>query len=73
MVRRDIRTFYALLLAITGTIMVMTSVLKSGGMPLYYLGTAIIFLGVWLNTSLLYIVRKLSSNGSGRMVEAPVK
>ena len=58
MVKRDIRTFYALLLAMTGSVMVMTSVLKTGGIPLYYSGTAFIFLGVWLNTSLLYILRK---------------
>ena len=58
MVRRDVRTLYALLLALTGSTMVMTSVLKGGGMPLYYAGTAVIFLGVWLNSSLLYILRK---------------
>jgi hypothetical protein len=59
MVRRDIRTFYALLLAITGSTMVMTSVMIGGGMGLYYAGTIIIFSGVWLNSSLLYFLRKM--------------
>lgn len=59
LVRRDIRTFYALLLALTGSTMVMTSVLKGGGMGLYYAGTIIIFSGVWLNSSLLYFLRKM--------------
>jgi hypothetical protein len=58
MVRRDIRTVYALMIAISGTTMIMTSVLKTGGLPLYYAGTFLIFLGVWLNSSLLYILRK---------------
>jgi hypothetical protein len=73
MVRRDIRTFYALLLALTGTVLVMTSVLKAGGMPLYYTGTFIIFLGVWLNTSLLYIIRKLGFYTGKQLAKAPVQ
>lgn len=59
LVRRDIRTFYSLLLALTGATMVMTSVLKGGGMGLYYAGTVIIFAGVWLNSSLLYFLRSI--------------
>lgn len=58
LVRRDIRTFYALLIAITGSTMVMASVLKGGGMGLYYTGTILIFFGVWLNSSLLYFLRR---------------
>jgi hypothetical protein len=59
LVRRDVRTLYALGLALAGSAMVMMSVLKGGGMPLYYAGTITIFLGVWLNTSLIYILRKM--------------
>jgi len=58
-VRRDIRTLYALLIAITGSAMVMASVLKGGGMGLYYTGTILIFFGVWLNSSLLYFLRRM--------------
>lgn len=59
LVRRDIRTFYAFMLAATGAVMVMTSVAWSGGLPLYYAGTSLIFLGVWLNSSLLYVLKKI--------------
>jgi hypothetical protein len=73
LVRRDIRTFYALLLALTGATMVMTSVLKGGGIGLYYAGTIIIFSGVWLNSSLVYFLRRLgilpSFNRVGEMVK----
>ncbi len=68
LVRRDIRTFYALLLAVTGSVMVMTSVLKGGGFGLYYAGTSIIFTGVWLNSSLLYFLRKMGLIPSVRRV-----
>jgi hypothetical protein len=58
-VRRDIRTIYALLLALAGSAMVMTSVVWGGGIPLYYAGASIIFLGVWLNSSLLFLLHKM--------------
>jgi hypothetical protein len=73
LVRRDIRTFYALLLALTGATMVMSSVLKGGGMSLYYTGTIIIFSGVWLNSSLLYFLRRLGRLPSLRRVGEMVK
>jgi hypothetical protein len=59
LVRRDIRTFYALILALAGSAMVLTSVVWGGGMPLYYAGASILFLGVWLNSSLLYVLHKM--------------
>lgn len=58
-VRRDTRTFYALLLTLSGSAMVITSVSWGGGMPLFYTGAGIIFLGVWLNSSLLYILKRM--------------
>lgn len=73
LVRRDIRTFYALLLALTGATMVMSSVLKGGGMSLYYTGTIIIFSGVWLNSSLLYFLRRSGLLPSLRRVGEMVK
>jgi len=68
LVRRDIRTFYALLIAMTGTTLVMASALKGGGMGLYYTGTIIIFLGVWLNSSMLYFLRRMGILPSVRRV-----
>jgi hypothetical protein len=59
LVRRDVRTFYALLLALAGTAMVVSSVAWGGGMPLYYAGSFLIFMGVWLNSSLLSVLGKL--------------
>jgi hypothetical protein len=73
LVRRDIRTLYAFLLAFTGSVMVMTSVLKAGGMPLYYAGTAVIFLGVWLNGSLLYVLKNSGLISGPWMARVPSK
>lgn len=56
--KRGIRTRYALGMAIAGACMIMTSVLLSGGLMLYYCGVAFIFAGVWLNGSMLYFVNK---------------
>ena len=56
---RDIRTKYALLLASTGCLLIMCSVSVGGGLPLYYAGVVFVFIGVWLNASLLYIIRKV--------------
>lgn len=69
-VRRDIRTLYAFMVAFTGSMMIMTSVLKAGGMPLYYAGTVLIFMGVWLNSSLLYILKKAGIFSGSRKPEA---
>ena len=57
---RDARTKYALLLVASGCLLVMYSVCTGGGLPLYYSGVILLFFGVWLNASLLYIIRKLS-------------
>jgi hypothetical protein len=73
LVRRDIRTFYAFLLAVTGSVMVMTSVLKAGGMPLYYAGTVVIFFGVWLNSSLISVLKKAGILPAGRLIRVPSK
>jgi hypothetical protein len=57
---RGARTKYALGLSALGTMTVMQSVASSGGQQLYYLGVAILFIAVWLNGSLLFILRKLN-------------
>ena len=56
---RDIRTKYALLMAATGCLLIMCTVSVGGGLPLYYAGVMFVFIGVWLNGSLLYIIRKV--------------
>lgn len=58
---RDARTKYALLLVVTGCLMVMYSVCIGGGLLLYYCGVILLFGGVWLNASLLYVIRKIRS------------
>ncbi len=57
---RDARTKYALLFAATGCLLVMYSVCMGGGLPLYYSGVVLLFTGVWLNASLLYVIRKIT-------------
>lgn len=56
---RGSRTEYALLLALAGSLFILFSVVKSGGLALYYSGVSLVFLGVWLNSSLLFIVGKI--------------
>jgi hypothetical protein len=56
---RGIRTKYALALAGSGILMIMHSMISSGGQQLYYSGVALVFIAVWLNGSLLSILRKL--------------
>ncbi len=57
---RDVRTRYAWLLAAAGCLLIMYSVCVGGGTPLYYSGVMIVFIGVWLNASLLYIIGKIT-------------
>ena len=57
---RDKRTIYSFMLAAAGCSLIMYSVCAGGGLPLYYSGVVLVFIGVWLNASLLYIVKKIS-------------
>jgi hypothetical protein len=56
---RGTRTYWSLLIASLGISCTLYSVIKDGGSQLYYLGIAIIIVGIWLNGSLLYFVKKL--------------
>ncbi len=56
---RDTRTKYAIALAASGSVLVIISVTVTGGLPLYYGGVFLVFIGVWLNASLLYFVKKI--------------
>ena len=58
---RDQRTKYALILSGLGILMILNSVIRSGGQELYYLGVAIVFLAVWLNGNLLSILKKFKN------------
>jgi hypothetical protein len=53
---RDFRTKYALGLIIAGSACILYSVALAGGELLYYSGVGLVFLGVWLNASLLYVL-----------------
>jgi hypothetical protein len=56
------RTKFAILLAILGSIVILYSVTVSGGLLLYYLGVIIVFSGVWLNASLLFFINKVKDH-----------
>jgi hypothetical protein len=56
---RGSRTLYALLIASTGMAMLMYSVIRDGGQSLYYGGIFIVFMGIWLNGSLFWFLRKM--------------
>jgi hypothetical protein len=49
-------------LVIAGSALTIFSVTKGGGPTLYYLGVIVIFAGAWLNASLLYYVRKWTTD-----------
>ncbi len=57
--RRDTRTLYALGLAFAGSIMATLSAMYGGGEYLYYAGVLLIFSGVWMNGSLLYVISRI--------------
>jgi hypothetical protein len=57
--RRGPRTWYALAFAIAGMVMMITSVAWGGGEALYYAGNAIVFVGIWMNGSLMSAWRQL--------------
>jgi hypothetical protein len=56
--RRGSRTLYALAIAATGITLIMYSVVRSGGQPLYYSGISLVFFAVWLNGSFLWLLGK---------------
>lgn len=58
---RDSRTKYAFILALAGSLLLLYSVCVGGGKSVYYSGAFLIFIGVWLNASLLYVLHKLRS------------
>jgi hypothetical protein len=57
--QRDQRTMYAIGLALAGSIMATLSAIYGGGEILYYSGVLLIFTGVWLNGSLLYVINRI--------------
>jgi len=66
---RDKRTRYSLIVAAAGCFLIMYSVCTGGGLPLYYTGVILIFIGVWLNGSLLYIFTKMRGHRSAQSTE----
>jgi hypothetical protein len=58
---RGSRTKYAIGIALTGSLMSVCSVLYGGGEYLYYSGVLLIFTGVWLNGSLLYVINRIKN------------
>lgn len=59
---RGRRTLYAAGVAIIGTLVILYTVLEGGGQLLYYTGTTILFFAVWMNGSLMWLLRKLAGN-----------
>jgi len=58
---RGRRTSYAIGIALAGCLIAVCSVLYGGGEPLYYSGVLLIFTGVWLNGSLLYVINRIKN------------
>jgi amino acid transporter len=58
---RDDRTKYALALALTGSLLLVASTVWAIGPFMYYTGTVIIFAGIWINGSMLYVLNKLKN------------
>lgn len=58
---RDERTKYALALAFTGSLLLVASTIWAIGPVMYYSGAVIIFAGVWLNGSMLFVLNKLKN------------
>ena len=61
---RDDRTKYALALASTGSLLLVASTIWAIGPFMYYSGTLIIFAGVWLNGSMLFVLKKVKNKMS---------
>ncbi len=61
---RGKRTKYALALSGLGILMILNSVIRNGGQELYYLGISIVFIAIWLNGSLIPILRKFRNTFS---------
>lgn len=59
MSRKGKRTWYAVALTVFGIGIILFSVIKYGGQPLYYTGILFVFFGVWLNGSLPWLVRSV--------------
>ena len=55
------RTKYALVLSGLGILTILNSAIRNGGLDLYYLGISIVFIAVWLNGSLISILRKFKN------------
>jgi predicted Co/Zn/Cd cation transporter (cation efflux family) len=54
------RTRGALIAAIVGFLLALVSVLYGGGEGLYYFGIVLLFISVWLNGSLPWLIRSFS-------------
>lgn len=59
---RGLRTKYALALSCVGILMIIYSVIIGGGQELYYVGVSIEFMAIWLNGSLIFILRKFKNS-----------
>jgi cation transport ATPase len=61
------KTQIALLLISAGCVLVIYSELFSGLLQPYYWGCSLLIIGIWLNGSLLYFVRKLLKMGNTQL------
>jgi uncharacterized membrane protein YobD (UPF0266 family) len=57
--RRGRRTRLALAVVLTGMALMMITVVRGGGEALYYAGNMLVFAGIWINGSFLYVWRQL--------------
>lgn len=53
------RTIYALLLTATGCFLIFYSACIRGGLPLYYSGISFLFIAMWLNANLQFLINRI--------------
>jgi hypothetical membrane protein len=67
---RGKRTMYALGLCVIGILFILQSIIFSGGEKLYYIGISVLFTAIWLNTSLISLIR-ICKNAFSNFLKSP--
>ena len=58
---RGLRTYMAIVLILVGTSFIAIAEFRTGSLAHFYCGSSIILVGVWLNASMLYVLKFLST------------
>lgn len=63
------KTIVACLLIVIGSLLIIQSELSSGLLPGYYWGSAMLFVGVWVNGNFSYVVRLFASRTEKKVLQ----